>query len=134
MGDGDSRARRSRQRRGYARNHFEWNAMLGQILGLFAAPPEQKRVPALEPHHHLAFAGLPHQHLADLFLAGFVDTHTFAQVDPLGRGLRQGQDFLLNQTIVDDDVAGFEKLYSFHSQQLGVAGAGAHQIYLTGRH
>ncbi len=108
--------------------------MFRQILGLFAAPAEQKRIPALQPHHHLAFARFAHQQFADFFLARFVDAHTLAQVDPFGRGLRQGQDLLLNKTIVDDYVAGFEKLYSFYGQQLGVAGAGAHQIYLTGRH
>jgi hypothetical protein len=134
MGDGDPRTGRSRECRRHAGHYLERNSPIREKLSLFASPAEKKRIAALEPDDCLPLARLAGQHFEYLFLARFVDSDRLAQVNPFRRRLRQGENLLLDQAVVDDDITDFEKLYSFDSQQLGVARAGAHQVYFSGRH
>jgi hypothetical protein len=134
MGHRDARAQGRRQRRGDARNHLEWDAVSGQELGFLGAAAEQERIAAPQPDHHPALSGLTRQQLADVALPRFVPPYRFAHVDALGRRLHIRQHFLLDQAVIHHYVAALQQPGGLHGEQLGVAGAGAHEVHFSGTH
>ena len=79
--------------------------MFGEVLGLFSTAPEQKRIAALEANYDLAFARLADQQFVDFILARVVLADRLAHVDALGGRSRQRQHVLLDESVVNNDIA-----------------------------
>jgi hypothetical protein len=49
-----------------------------------------------------------HQEAEDFVLGGFLVAFVFAAVDEFGVGVGEGEDFGGDETVVEDDVGGFD--------------------------
>ena len=83
--------------------------MVGEVLGLFAAASEDERIAALEADDDFSLARFAHQQFVDFILARVVLADGLAHVDALGGAACQGDDFLLDEAVVDDHVAGLNE-------------------------
>ena len=70
-------------RRRDAGNNLELDAGRCQLFGFLTPPTEDKRIPALEPHHALAFASLLDEQAMDLLLRHGVGSGALADEDQL---------------------------------------------------
>jgi hypothetical protein len=93
-----------------------------------AAAAEDVRVAALEPHHALAGFGQAHQQIVDFFLRQRMVAAFLAGIHQFRVRPGQGQDFLRDQVVVDQDVGLADQARGLEGQQFGIAGAGADQI------
>ena len=101
------------QRRGDSRDHFERNSRVRQRLRLFAAPAEDERVAALQPHHHQAPPRPLDQQFADLFLAERVRCFLLPHVQPLRLRRRQFHQRLGSQIVIEDRIGGLKNAPAF---------------------
>src|SRR5690348_453481 len=128
----DAAISRQSQRRGYARYDLERNPRSRQRFHLLAAPPEDERIAALEPHHRLAAPRALDQHSGDLFLSRFMRRALLADVHPLGMRGRQVQQAFARQVIVEDGIGALQNLAALDGNESGIARTRADQINLRG--
>ncbi len=128
-----ARIRGDSERRGDAGDHFERNAGVGERFGLFAATAENEGIAALQPHHREPPARPVDKHLADLFLCVGVHGFLLPYIKPLGCGRCEFEQRVIGQMIVEDGVGRGEDAPALPGDQFGIAGPGAHEIYLIHR-
>lgn len=131
MGDSDAGAERSREAGRDAWNDLEGDSVLGQILHLFSAAAKEKRVAALETNNSLALPRFLNKKGVNVVLtrvmAGFL-----AHVDLFCREFGQGEDAIVNETVVDEDIGCANALDRAQCEEVGVAGTGAYQNHFPG--
>ena len=127
MGDGYAVIGRHRDGAGDAGHHLEGNVMFCQQFQLFAAPPEEEGVAALETHYLPALLGFLQQHAVGFLLPEVVVPRSLARENEL-RALRdEVQDTGANQCVVDHNIGLGEDLLALEGEQPCIAGASAHQ-------
>ncbi len=131
VGQRNSGITRDPARSGDSRHYLECDALIGERFQLFAPASEYKRVTALEPHHTLALAGQPDKQRVDLLLWQRMVVALFARVDELRIAAHQIEDTFADQMVINDHVGLLHQPQRAESQQVRVAGSGAHQIDLT---
>ncbi len=122
-GDGD--------RRGDARDDLEGNTDCGKVLRFLASPTEDNGVAALQTNDHLVLTRFLCKKGIDLFLRKLVPGGLLARVDDLRAGVSVLEEALVHQVIIDDDIGLPDEFETFHCNELHVAGACAHEIYLS---
>jgi hypothetical protein len=122
---------RAPARRRDARTHLERNAMLGELLDLLAAAPEDERIAALEPQHALALFGQRHQHLADFLLRHGMVGAALADIDALGLAADEIEDVVADQPVVEHDIGLLHEPLGAEGEQIGIARPGADEIDLA---
>ena len=126
--------RRATAGRRDARHDLERDALGCQFLDLFTATAEDERITAFQPYHTLALPGQVHQLLVDLILRHGVIGATLADINPLGITPTQFENCRRHQAVVQHHIGLLHQAQGTEGQQVGITGAGADQIHLTGRH
>ena len=119
--DGDARVVRRGDKGGNARHHLEGNLRRREFLGLLAAPSENVRVAALQPHDGLAFLRFRDEQLVQLLLRDGVGGSALAPVDELGGLGREAEQILIDECVIDHDIRASEQLGSTPGKQPHVA-------------
>jgi len=133
MGQGNAGIGRATGGGGHPRHHLEGNSGRHQRLDFLAAAPEDERIAALEPQHSPASQGQIHQQLIDVLLRQGVMVRFLADEDPFDPRFQQLQNRRSDQSVVHRDVGLLHQPQRLERQQLGIAGAGAHQIHFADR-
>ena len=120
------------QTRGDAVDDLDLHARSPQVLDLFAAPPEDERVAALEAHHVFAFiGGHDHEFFDEGLRCGFAAA-ALANVDDARAGSCVGShDFIVDQIVHQQHRGGLDGPDGFDRQQLGVTRACTDQSALA---
>jgi len=108
-----------------AGNNLEGDARRRNVLGLFAASAEYKRIAPFEPAHLLALPGALDQELVDLLL-GQALRSVHPHVDNLGSRLGFEQEFRIRQVVVDHHVGAAQNGRPLERQQPRVSRPCAH--------
>ena len=127
VGERHVQAGERRQARGNAVDHLHRNACGLQRFHLFAAPAKNKGVAALEPHHLFAALRLADHELFDKRLRRAGAAAAFAHVDHAGAGRGVGQHRVVHQVVHQQHRGAGNGFDRFEREQVGVAGACAHQ-------
>ena len=112
MGQRNARIGSATKGCGYARHDLVADAGIVKNRHLLRATSEDKRVSPLETNHLFARFGFIDEHLANFFLLNGMASGLLAYVDllaPLG-GL--SQKITIHQVVIDQDVAGCDKVPS----------------------
>ena len=109
----DSGIGRDGKRRADARHYFERYGRRTERLGLLTTASEKERVATLEPYDTLAARGPIDEQSVNLFLWRLSPAADFANIDTLGPWVRQSQQFWIDQIVIDNHVAGAEKVTRF---------------------
>ena len=117
--------------RGDAGHNLERDAGIRQGFGLFPAPPEQKRISALQAHDFEAALAAIDEQRADLFLRESVVGFFLAYVKAFGGGGRQIQQFLRSQMIVENCVRLFEQPLRLDGDEFRISWSSADQVDLA---
>uniref|UniRef100_A0A6J7PUP9 Unannotated protein n=1 Tax=freshwater metagenome TaxID=449393 RepID=A0A6J7PUP9_9ZZZZ len=115
-------------RRCDAGNNRVGNLRCPECLGLLAAAPEHKRIPALQAHHLDPLAAEVDKEGVDVFLWGG-RARTFAHIDELGSRLGKREDRRVGQSVVNNDVGSSDEARRSDGEELRVAGSGAHEVH-----
>ena len=108
--------------------------MRGQRLGLFAAAPEDERVPTLEPDHPFARLGETDEHRINVGLAVWVATQARAREHEFDLRSRLVEQRFVHQPVVDHDIGGPEHFQTLHRDKAWVAGTRANEVHLPRSH
>ena len=128
VGEGNARVIRRRHHGGNPGDDFKRNFFLGQPLGFLAAPAENIRIAAFQPHHVFAGFGAIHHQLRKLLLGETAIALVVAACDDFRAGRREPQQFRIDQHVANDHFRAPEQFRSAQRQQTRVAGAGPDQI------
>ena len=130
MRERDARVGRSGHGRSHAGHDLEFEPRFQKLFGLLGPAPENVRITALQAGHVLAFPDLGHDEIVDLVLGQGVVATLLADIDDLGVGTTQGQEALVRQVIVNDDLAFLQKTLPLDRDQARIAGTRADEICL----
>ena len=120
-------------RRRDARTNLKRHALVGERFDLLAAASEHEGVAALQPQYTLALSGEADQHLTDLALRRGVISRTFADIDALRLPRYEFEDRGIDEPVIEHDVGLLHQAQRAERQEIGIAGAGAHEIDLAHR-
>ena len=118
-------------RRRDARTNLKRHALVGERFDLLAAASEHEGIAALQPQYALALSGEADQHLADLALRRGVVSRTFADIDALRLPRYEVEDRGIDEPVIEHDVGLLHQAQRAERQEIGIAGAGAHEIDLA---
>ena len=118
-------------RRRDARTNLKRHALVGERFDLLAAASEHEGIAALQPQHALALSGEADQHLADLALRRGVISRAFADIDALRLPRYEVEDRGIDEPVIEHDVGLLHQAQRAERQEIGIAGAGAHEIDLA---
>ena len=104
MGEGDAGVGRSGDGGGHAGHNLELHTGVMERLGFLASSAEHERVAAFETDDSLAFSRESYQEAVEVLLSA--GTRLLADVDKLSVGVGVGQQPLVYQPVVRDDVGG----------------------------
>ncbi len=125
VGKRDLRGSRGSEGRGDAGNDFEINVGGAHGVDFFGGAAEQERVAAFEANDDLVFARGVDEERVDFRLCEEAEAGAFADVDALGGGGDECENFRGDKRIVEDDASGLEEARSLLREEIGIAGAGA---------
>ena len=112
---------------GDAGHDAEGHAGFRQLLRFLAAPPEDERVAAFQPQHPAAFFRQVDQQGGNVALLAGGDAGALAGEDQAGAFFRQGQQPLIDQGVVENEVGHAEGVKAQRGDQAGIARPAAHQ-------
>jgi len=105
--------------------------VLDQRFDFLAAAAEDEGIAALQTQHALAFLGQAHQHEVDFLLRHRMVVALLADIDAVGVAPAHVENRLRDEAVMHDDVGLLHQAQRAEGQQIGIAGAGAHQIHLA---
>ena len=132
MRQGDAGCRRRAVRRADAGDDFDPNARSLRGLHLLTPAPEDEGIAALEAHDIAALAGFAYEQGVDIVLGKRVMRAPFGDRDQPRIGPRERQDRCVHQTVMHDQVGAFDQARGAQRQQVGIAGACAHEMDCSG--
>ena len=97
------------------------NPAAAHRFDLLATAPEDERVAALEAYHDAAGSRVRDDQSVDCFLRQRMARTLFRNRNALCGCWRDVQDAQIDQTVVDDDIGGFQRLYGADGEQSRVA-------------
>jgi hypothetical protein len=104
MGQWERRISARSGRSGNSWDDFEWNAMGGEVIHLFAETAEDARVATLETYHETTLLCLVNQNGVNLVLCRRMYAATLADRDDLSRRRNLCQKGVSWQRIMNDDI------------------------------
>ena len=128
MGHGDSRIGRGGNAGGDPGHDLHRDALAGQVGRLLATAAKEEGITTLEPHHRAVAAGQLRQQgigagLGHRMVAAALAHKVLFAV--AGHQIEQG---LGHQGVVHEGIAAPQQAMGLEGEQLGVAGAGPHQV------
>ena len=120
-------------KKGYIQNVYtaQGNGFL-QSQDLFAAPPENKGVAALQTADQLSFPGFFNDYRVDFLLGRGMSAAALAHVYPLRPGRTGAEQLRVDQVVVDQHVAAAELFQPPQGDQIRFPAARANKIYFSG--
>src|SRR5216684_1288078 len=115
-----------RDRAGHPGHDIERNARLLERLCLLAAPPEDERIAALQPHDTPPALRRPDHDDVNVLLRERVATGTFADEESL-RAPRQGDHTFVDQRVVQHEIRAPETQQCLSCEKLRIAWSSADQ-------
>ena len=131
MSQGNTRVSGATHGRGDAGNDLVGDARVGKGFHLFAATAEDERVAAFEAKHALSFSRKANHRLMNLLLGPSAFAATLADIDALGVAPNQRENFLRDETVVQNHVALLHEPERSHREQLRIAGSRAYDVDLA---
>ncbi len=130
MREGDAGGGQGPRPGGHARDDLEGDPGPGQGQRFLAPPPEHGGVAPLEAHHGAVAASPVHQQVVGALLAaGVAVAGAHAHVHHLGPRGGESQEARVDQGVVEDHVRPLQEGGAPPGEELGIAGAGAHQVH-----
>ena len=131
---GDRNARRGRDGNGggNAGDLLVGDAGFLQSQDLFAAPPENKGVAALQTADQLSFPGFFNDFRVDFLLGRGMSAAALAHVYPLRTGRTGAEQLRVDQIVIDQHVAAAELFQPPQGDQIRFPAARANKIYFSG--
>src|SRR6185437_3615917 len=131
MSQGDTRVCGATACRSDAGDDLIGHARAAERFHLFAAAAKDERGATLEAKHALAVARESNHRVMDLLLRPAASAAALADVDTLGVATDQRENFLRDETVIQNRVALLHQPERPQREQLGIARSGAHYIDLA---
>ena len=133
VGEGDPGVGGAARRRGHPRHDLKRDPFVGEGRDLLAAPPEDERVPALEPQHAPALAREADEEAVDVGLPDRVLVPALPRVDLLRVAPHEGEHAGGHEAVVHHHVRLLHEAHGAEGEEVRVAGAGPDEVDLPRR-
>ena len=117
---------------GDARNDFEGDVVLAEEGHLFAGAAKDEGVAGFEAKDRLILTGVFEHERVDARLGDAGLAAAFADGDNVCGSVGEGEDFVGDEVVGEDDVCGFEETEGAEGEEGGVAGARSCEVDVAG--
>ena len=131
MCHGDARIGRYTDRRGHARQHLKRNVAFKKYKCFLPTASENEWVAALEPNDNLALVRLVRQQDIDILLPHCMLVGLFSDIDALCIGGYIGENTLVREMVIDDDIRRLQAVHCTNRQKARIARTRADKKYFS---